>query len=77
MPEVPIRSGNEIIDSVFDFCVRLLIWGADLLGISYNTINVWIFCVLWPLFTLLLCLIVIWQHLQIRSLHRKANHARV
>ncbi len=34
-----------IIDTVFRLCVDLLLWLAHLFGFSYNTINVWLFCV--------------------------------
>ncbi len=67
----PIRSGNTTIDSVFDLCVRLLLWLADLLGVSYNEINVWFFCVIWPVFTLTLMGLVVWQWVKIRKLKRE------
>ena len=67
----PIRSGNTIIDSVFDLCVRLLLWLADLLGVSYNEINVWFFCVIWPVFTLTLVGLVVCQWVKIRKLKRE------
>lgn len=66
--DTPIRSGVGWIDALFDLCVRFLLWLADLLGMSYNEINIWIFCVLWPLFTLALIGIVIWQHRKIKAL---------
>jgi hypothetical protein len=71
MTETPIESGNALIDSCFDLCVKLLLWLADLFGVSYNTINIWIFCVLWPLFTVALILIVVQQARKIRSLKRE------
>ncbi|MBM9576001.1 hypothetical protein JWG45_02440 [Leptospira sp. 201903070] len=42
------------IDSIFDWCVDVLIFWAKVFGITYNEINVYIFCVIWPLFTLIL-----------------------
>ena len=47
-------SGIEWIDFTFDFCVQFLIDTANLMGISYEEINVWIFCVIWPLVSLVL-----------------------
>jgi len=64
----PIRSGNGIIDALFDLCVRILLFLADLFGVSYNTINIWIFCVLWPIVTVALVVVVIRQRLTIRRL---------
>ena len=34
-------------------CVYFLQWLAKKLGITYNEVNVWIFCVIWPLVTLI------------------------
>ena len=47
-------SGINWIDKTFDFCVQLLFDVADIIGISYEEINVWIFCVIWPILTLIM-----------------------
>ena len=57
-----------MIDAIFDFCVLLLVFLADQLGTTYKTVNVWIFVIIWPVITLALIGIVIWQHLKIRRL---------
>ena len=48
------NSGIEWIDTIFNFCVRLLYDMANILGISYEEINVWLFCVIWPFLSLVL-----------------------
>ena len=48
------NSGIFWIDIIYDFCVQLLIDTARFLGISYEEINVWLFCVIWPLLSLVL-----------------------
>ena len=48
------NSGIEWIDTIFNFCVRLLYDVANILGISYEEINVWLFCVIWPIASLVL-----------------------
>ncbi len=68
MNDTPIRSGVPLIDACFDVCVAILMWLADLFGVSYNTINIWIFCILWPLLTLGLLAIVLRQRREIRML---------
>jgi hypothetical protein len=70
MNDTPIRSGVPLIDACFDLCVDILMWLADLFGVSYNTINIWIFCILWPLLTLGLILVVLRQHRVIQKLRR-------
>ena len=42
------------IDKTFDFCVNLLFDLAEIIGISYEEINVWIFSVIWPILTLIM-----------------------
>lgn len=54
MNNAPIRSGNTVIDFVFDACVNLLLIIGALTGLSYNAVNVIIFCVVWPILTLIL-----------------------
>ena len=68
MNNIPIRSGVTIIDFLFDLCGKVLLWLADLFGVSYNTINIWIFCIIWPILTLALVVVTIRQHLKIKKL---------
>jgi len=60
-----------MIDAIFDLCVMLLIFLADLFGMTYEAINVWIFVVAWPVLTLALIAVVVWQRLKIRRLQGK------
>lgn len=46
------------MDYTFNKCVELLIWGANLLGITYNEINVWLFVIIHPSITLILLFLV-------------------
>ena len=48
------NSGIKWIDQTFDYCVQLLSDLASILGITYEEINVWLFCVILPLLTLLM-----------------------
>jgi hypothetical protein len=57
-----------MIDKLFIDCVRLLHWIADRFGTTYEAINVWIFIVLWPIFTLALIVVVILQQMKIHEL---------
>ena len=65
------NSGIYWIDVVFDFCVRLLIDVATLLGITYEEINVWLFCIIWPVFTLLMLSEIIRLRLQTINIKKK------
>ena len=48
------NSGIEWIDITFNFCVRFLYDMGNLLGITYEEINVWLFVVIWPILSLVL-----------------------
>ena len=48
------NSGITWIDEIFNFCVYLLYDLANMFGISYEEINVWIFCIIWPIASLIL-----------------------
>jgi hypothetical protein len=65
-----------MIHTIFQLCVALLVWLADLLGISYEAVNVWIFCVLWPLFTVFLICLALWQRRTISRLRRLVGDSR-
>lgn len=60
-----------MIDALFEWCVSVLLLIAGLTGWSYEAVNVVIFCVIWPVFTLyLMCRLIVlkrqklqWQHL--------------
>jgi len=56
-----------MIDKIFDTCVLLLIFLANQFDTTYEAINVWIFVVIWPAFTLMLLILVVWQQLKIRQ----------
>jgi hypothetical protein len=58
---------------IFDLCVLVLVVLAEWLGITYEAINVWFFVVIWPIFTLVLIAIVIWQRLKIRKLSGRVD----
>lgn len=59
-----------MIDAIFNGCVLLLLFLADLFGMSYKAINVWIFVIIWPVVTLVLINIVIRQWRRNRALLR-------
>ena len=62
-----------MIDAIFDKCVELLVFLANQLGMTYEAINVWIFVIIWPAFTLALIALVILQQLKIRRLLGQAG----
>ena len=42
------NSGIYWVDVIFNFCVKLLYDLASIFGITYEEINVWLFCIIWP-----------------------------
>ena len=61
------NSGIVWIDQTFNFCVKLLFNIAEIFGITYEEINVWIFCVIWPIASLVLFAEVIKLRLKLTS----------
>ena len=53
------ESGVNWIDTVFRICVYILVDLADLIGISYEALNIWVFVIIQPL--LIILLFVLWR----------------
>lgn len=62
---------KSLVDIIFDLCVDFLIYWAKILGISYNEINVYIFCIIWPIFTMILIGLILYQWKVILKLKSK------
>ena len=58
------------MDYIFHVCVSMLLDLARVTGLSYEAVNVIIFCVIWPLGTLFLILKVKHQRVEIKTLKR-------
>ena len=54
------NSGIYWIDVTFDWCVRLLYSLANVIGITYEEINVWLFVIILPLILLASLSLNIW-----------------
>ena len=61
------------MDAIFDGCVSILVYFAGVLGMTYKEINVWVFVILWPIFTLALIVVVLIQRVRIRRLEKRAG----
>ena len=58
------------VDVVFNICVKFLYDAAAILGITYEEINVWLFCVIWPILTIYMSYEIIKLRLRIARLSR-------
>ena len=67
------NSGIAWIDTIFDWAVIALYQVAGLMGITYEEINVWLFCVAWPVVTLVLTYVALSLFRQNRRLRREAR----
>ena len=45
-------SGVYWVDEIFKLCVIFLVDLSNLIGVSFEKINIWIFVIIWPLLTL-------------------------
>jgi len=57
-----------MMDSIFDWCVDVLVYWAGILGMTYREINVWVFVIIWPIVTIVLIVIVFLQQRRLRQL---------
>ena len=57
------NSGIPWIDITFNWAVRALYQLAEVLGMTYEEINVWLFCVAWPIATLAMiaAIVMLWR----------------
>ena len=65
-----------MMDIVLDWCVEILVYWANVLGITYKEINVWVFVIIWPIVTLVLVAIIILQRQTIRKLSKEDKSTR-
>jgi hypothetical protein len=60
-----------VMDQIFDWCVHVLIYWANIFGITYKEINVWVFVIIWPILTLVLIGILAAQRRKIQQLMKE------
>ena len=53
------ESGVDWVDAIFKICVYFLVDLAEIIGISYEAINIWIFVIIQPL--LIILFFVLWR----------------
>jgi len=58
------------MDAIFDWCVEVLVYFAGMFGITYKEINVWVFVFIWPILTLAMSALMVWQQVRIRRLEK-------
>jgi hypothetical protein len=57
-----------MMDRLFDWCVRVLVYWAGMVGITYKEINVWVFVIIWPILTIILIGVIVMQQRKIHQL---------
>ena len=60
-----------MVDYLFYLCVDILVWLAELTGTTYELINILIFIIGYPLFVILLLIIIYFQYKKIKELENK------
>lgn len=55
------------MNALFDWCVQLLIDWADMLGMTYEEINIWIFVILEPIVFLAMLTTIVTQGFMLRK----------
>jgi hypothetical protein len=60
-----------MMDQIFDWCVKVLVYWAGIFGITYKAINIWVFVIIWPVLTLILIGFIVVQQRKIRQLSKE------
>jgi len=60
-----------MMDQIFDWCVNVLIYWANIFGITYKEINVWVFVIIWPILTIGLVAIIVRQRQRIQQFSKQ------
>ena len=55
---------------LFDLCVQILIWIADIFNTSYEEVNIWIFVIFQPILFMFMLYIIIKQRRKIKQLRK-------
>jgi len=56
------------MELIFNWCVDVLIFLANVLGITYKEINVWIFCIIEPIVFIYMLTLIIKQNRYIKRI---------
>jgi len=59
------------MNRAFYWCVDLLKYWANIFGITYEEINIWIFCIIEPIVFFIMLGMIINYYLKIKELKRK------
>lgn len=59
------------MDQIFDWCVNVLVYWANIFGITYKEINVWVFVIIWPILTIALVAIIVRQRQRIQQFSKQ------
>lgn len=49
------------MNELFNWCVEFLVWLADVIGMTYEEVNIWIFVIIEPLVFVFMLWVIIWQ----------------
>jgi len=58
------------MNKAFDWCVDILKYYANILGITYEEINIWIFCIIEPIIFFVMLGIIIKLYLKVKLLKK-------
>ena len=61
-------SGILWVDNLFNSCVLFLVQIASLLGVTYEELNVYLFCIAWPIITVYMMFRILYLKWKIRWL---------
>lgn len=67
---------TDRINQLFDVCVEILVWIARESNMTYEEINVWLFCVIWPILTVWLMVRVAYLKYKLKKSLNRTNYGQ-
>ena len=64
------------MNEIFKWCVALLQYYAKAFHTTYETLNVWIFCIIEPIVFLFMLIVIVRQFFKIRTLKKGIGNAK-
>ena len=64
------------MNELFNWCVEFLVWLADVVGMTYEEVNIWIFVIMEPLVFVFMLWVIFWQRRKMKTQTQQLKNAK-
>lgn len=68
---------NDLVNTLYNLCVKVMIVIAELTGLNYREINILVFCFIGPMVFGITIVLIIIQYYKIKHLNQQINNGRI